>query len=88
MADRKPDHFFVGQLADGRFVAATASSPYFCFRADSEEAAIDRVREALTVYGEFRDLGTPTLVPPAHSSSLTTLNASRRVAFSEVCTAA
>ncbi len=33
------------------WVAATASSPYFCFEADSQEAALDLAKHAVRFYG-------------------------------------
>ncbi|WP_338241547.1 hypothetical protein [Aurantiacibacter hainanensis] len=43
-------HFFVGELPDGKFVAASNSSPYFCFRAQSEDDVLAKVDAALTYY--------------------------------------
>lgn len=43
-------NFYVAELPDGRFVAASNCSPYFCFRADSEEAVLAKVSEALAFF--------------------------------------
>lgn len=42
--------FCVGQLPDGRFVAASCESPYFCVRGDSEEAVVQKVTAGLEFY--------------------------------------
>ena len=54
----KKGHFFVADLPDGKFVAASNCAPYFCFRADSEEAVLAKVEAALTFYfnGEHRPM--------------------------------
>ncbi|HEY9092161.1 hypothetical protein [Parasphingorhabdus sp.] len=47
--------FCVGQTSDGRFVAATNTAPYFCFRADSEEEAVQKAERALEFYFCWED---------------------------------
>lgn len=42
----------MAELPDGKFVAASNTAPYFCFRADSEEAVLAKVDAALTFYFE------------------------------------
>lgn len=46
----KRGNFYVAELPDGKFVAASNCSPYFCFRADSEETLLAKVEAALTFY--------------------------------------
>ena len=54
----KQGHFYVADLPDGRVVAASNCSPFFCFRADSEEAALAKVAAAVEFYfsGEHRQM--------------------------------
>jgi hypothetical protein len=85
MKERKLGHFFTQRLSDGRYVALSGTAPFFCFRADSEAAVLARVKNALLVYGQFRDLGEPTIIKaPTVEQSVTTLNAPKKVEFSEV----
>ena len=37
---------------DGEFYAYREVSPYFCFRADTEEKALEKVSKALKLYDE------------------------------------
>ena len=39
---------------DGKWLAATNLSPFFCFEAESEEAVLLKTREALKFYGEAK----------------------------------
>ena len=50
MRNHSKGHFYVGVLADGRFVAASASEPYFCFRAETEDAVLSKLKKALAFY--------------------------------------
>lgn len=44
----------IGQLAEGRFVAASATAPYFCFEAPTEELVKQKVEAALTFHEEAK----------------------------------
>lgn len=41
---------YIAVKEDGRYVAATNESPYFCLEAESEEALIEKVKAALVFY--------------------------------------
>lgn len=43
-------HFYVTDLPDGGVVAASSSSPYFCFRAATEADVLAKVEDALSFY--------------------------------------
>jgi predicted RNase H-like HicB family nuclease len=51
-------HFYVADLPDGKVVAASNHAPYFCFRAETEEAVLAKVDAALVFYfsGEHRQM--------------------------------
>lgn len=80
-------HFYVGELPDGRFVAASASSPYFCFRAESEQAVIRKVKNALSFYRE-QGGNQPNISVKSHSQTVTTVFPRRRVSIEEALEAA
>lgn len=76
--------FVVGKLDDGRFVAASTSAPFFCFRDGSEEAVVAKVRRAVGFW-KSRTLDTSFNVhitqPP---KTITALSPSRRISFDEL----
>jgi hypothetical protein len=88
--EQKVSFFLVAQHDDGRWIAASAAEPYFCFRAESEEAVLGRARSALAEYGRFRELGAPRIreLNPHQPKSVYTLRAPKKVPFSEVCAVA
>jgi predicted RNase H-like HicB family nuclease len=69
--------FCVGQLSDGRFVAASNTPPYFCFRADTEEQAIERAFKALEFY--FNAADSWIAAPVAKQATLNTWSKTRTV---------
>jgi hypothetical protein len=88
MTDRANGHFYVGELTDGRFVAAASSAPYFCFRAASEEAVIEKVRRALAFYRQINGDARKVKIKSV-SHTVTTVQPTKRVALNEViCEAA
>lgn len=44
----------LARLDNGRFVAASTTSPFFCFEADTEEAATQKVDQALAFYQQAK----------------------------------
>jgi predicted RNase H-like HicB family nuclease len=42
----------IGSTGDGKFVAASTQSPYFCFEGPTEEAVLDTVKRALAFYAK------------------------------------
>jgi hypothetical protein len=80
-------HFFVGELADGKLVAASNSAPFFCFRADSEAELFALVGNAL----EFYHTQSERLVRKAVIRPAATLNHwrnKRSVDYKELASAA
>ena len=43
------------EAAPGRWIAASAASPYFCVEADSREAVFAAARRALAFYGSAKE---------------------------------
>ena len=41
---------YTKEISPGRWVAATAVTPYFCFEAESRDALVEIVRRALAFY--------------------------------------
>ena len=56
------EHFYVAELPNGTFVAASNRAPYFCFRDVSEEAVFAKVDAALTFY-YGKDRHRPAMQP-------------------------
>jgi predicted RNase H-like HicB family nuclease len=50
MTELKDLTIHIGELAPGRWVAATGRSPYFCVEADSEAAVKKLAKEAIGFY--------------------------------------
>lgn len=50
MADLGKLAVYIGQLDDGRWLAATSTAPYFCFEAASEKEVKSIVRDALKFF--------------------------------------
>lgn len=44
----------IAQLDNGRYVAASTHSPYFCIHGKSEQDALEKAKRALAVYIEFK----------------------------------
>lgn len=87
MTDRTDGHFYVGELPDGRFVAASSSAPFFCFRAESEEAVLKKVKNALSFYRRTKG-GKGEVRIKSVSRTVTTVQPTRRVSVNEVLEAA
>jgi predicted RNase H-like HicB family nuclease len=73
-------YFVVGELTDGRFAAASSSPPYFCFRADSEEAVIAKAQKALAFYAASIGVGNSVKIKSV-TQTVTTLRPTKRIAF-------
>jgi predicted RNase H-like HicB family nuclease len=52
MADFEKLIVHIGPLAEGRWLAATATAPYFCFEAASEKEVKQVVRRALRFFDQ------------------------------------
>ena len=64
MNEPKTVGFYVGQIDDGRFAAASTSAPYFCFIEADEDAAIQKANAALDFfYGNKGTLTQRSLSP-------------------------
>jgi predicted RNase H-like HicB family nuclease len=51
----------IAQLDNGRYIAASTHSPYFCFHGTSEENALEKARRALAIYIEYKqEVRAPT----------------------------
>lgn len=61
MTDRK---LVIAQLSDGKLVAASTSSPYFCTVGDSVEAVRKRANEAAQFYLSSVSVASPVAVAP------------------------
>lgn len=59
----------LGRLTDGKWVAATGCSPYFCVEADTEDKVKALAKEALAFYE--RALGRRTTAGFAFTSKVT-----------------
>jgi predicted RNase H-like HicB family nuclease len=46
--------FNLARRENGRYVAASTASPYFCFEADTEESVIQKAEAAIAFYGEAK----------------------------------
>lgn len=82
MTNLDDGHFVVGQLPDGRFLAASTSAPFFCFRDESEQAVVAKVVRALTFYGNLDNRALKNLQRSV-TQTITTLRPTRRVSFDE-----
>lgn len=87
MTNNNKGHFYVGELPDGRFVAAATASPYFCFRAASEDEVLAKVKRGLAFFGETQGLGKGSINIKAVTQSVTTLRAPRKVSIQELMAA-
>lgn len=52
---------YIGRTDDGKYVAAAATAPYFCFLGDSEDEVRETARRALNFY--FGEEGYIATVP-------------------------
>lgn len=87
MENLKGGHFYVGELPDGRFVAASSSSPYFCFRAETEEAVIEKARQAVTFFAHVQGLGSSVRIKSV-TQTVTSLRPTKKVNFEKLLEAA
>lgn len=78
-------HFYVGELPDGRFVAASNSSPFFCFRGESEDAVFAKVDAALTFYCNSASMAH--LEPRSATATVSAWKNQRAVPFKEYAAA-
>lgn len=83
MSQNSKGKFAVAELTDGRFVAASCGSPYFCFRAETEKAVIEKVQRALTFYGKSEGIGAAVNIKSV-TQTVTTLRPIKTVGFEEV----
>ena len=88
MTDKITGSFVVGELDDGRVIAAATSAPYFLVRADSEEAVLGKVRRVLKSYQHYRLRCEGYIGISSKSLPVTALVSGRRVSFEEVLEAA
>ena len=79
--------FYIGELPDGRFVAASNHSPVFCFRADSEDAVLDKVKRHLGTWSRVKGQGGAIKIK-SFSRTLTTLQPTRRLEVAQAFEAA
>lgn len=64
MTDIKDLIIHTGELSNGRWVAATGVSPYFCVEAESEAAVKKLAKEAIGFYqGVLKDNGGKMPIP-------------------------
>ena len=75
--------FYIGELPDGRFLAASNSAPAFCFRAASEEAVIEKVRKHLGAYFRFKG-ANPNIRITSPESTVTTLRPTKQLSVQKV----
>ena len=68
----------VGLTDEGKFLASSADSPYFCFEADTEEGAVKMAEEALNFFHGVE--GRCEAVRPTTSPAKLTRVFPRRVA--------
>lgn len=86
MGNEKKGQFYVAQLDDGRFIAVASSAPYFCFRANSEEAVVEKVRAALHFCKSRTQAKVSVGISKAAAKHQTvvTVRAAKRLSFNEV----
>ena len=57
MTKPRAHQIYLGKNDEGRYIAASASSPYFCFEAETEGEARETARRALNFYfGKVGDI--------------------------------
>lgn len=72
MAKHSQGRFVVSETDDGRFVAASASAPFFCFRADTEEEVLAKVKRAVT-FSQSQTVDGANIVIRASSQTITSV---------------
>jgi predicted RNase H-like HicB family nuclease len=87
MTNTNHGHFYVGELPDGRFVAASSAAPYFCFRAQSEEAVLAKVSKALAFFASTQGSDARVKIKSV-TQTVTTLRPTRKVSFADMLVAA
>ena len=84
MGNETSGQFFVGRLEDGRFAALAATAPFFCFRADSEEAVLDKVRAAVEFCQGRVQKDFAMEIKPRPAQTVTTVQPSRRLSIHDL----
>ncbi len=79
------NHDITISKTDKGYVAAATSSPFFCFAADTEDAALARVRQALDFYNGLEQKKVE--LEPRQRFELTPLTPSRTVSMKELVAA-
>jgi hypothetical protein len=75
--------FFIGELDDGRFVAASNASPAFCFRGNSEDDVLNKVRKHLGAYLAFKGSGGQVKILSV-TNNITTVQPTKSLSVQEV----
>jgi len=84
MGNETSGQFFVGQLEDGRFVAAAATAPFFCFRAETEEAVLAKVKAAVDFCQGRMQSGFGAEVRARPAQTLTTITPTRKLSIHDL----
>ncbi len=85
MAKTNSGHFIVVETEAGRWVAASTIAPYFCFRADSEEAVLAKVKAGVTFCRSLTVKNPQVRIAP---KTLTPIRAGKRYELSDILEAA
>ena len=86
MVDVKSHSFELGRTDDGRWAAASCSSPCFYFVSESREAVLGKTKRALDFY--MKSAGTIELDGPASHPTITRARPVETVRTSELMEAA
>jgi hypothetical protein len=76
------------QTSEGRWLAATAAAPYFCFESDSQEAVTDIAARALRFYTSVKDrLETEVQTSKGRSKAVPTFDPKNKISAKELVAA-
>ena len=87
MAKNREGRFLVSETDDGRFVAVATTAPYFCLRAESEKAVLDKVKSAVT-FCQSRTTKAAGVKISAVSQTVTSVNGGTSYSLNDILEAA
>lgn len=85
MAKNSQGHFVVSEIESGRFVAVATNAPFFCLEAESEEAAVEKVKRAVTF---CQSLTVESPIVGVHRQSVTSIRDGRSYNVKDILEAA
>ena len=87
MAKNISGQLTVAEIEGGQWIALATSAPFFCFRAESEDAVVAKVRAALTFSQSRTRRGATVKVTPV-SQTLTSIRDGKRYDINKLLEAA